>query len=59
MLNKFLFTKIEEEDIGLLDVKPGFEPQARNTIQKVFLRRFLSTNFWHRKSYKKKSVVRS
>ena len=28
--------------VGLLDVKPGFEPQARhqNKIQKVFLRRF-------------------
>ena len=33
--------------VGLLDVRPGFEPQARqqNKIRKVFLRRFPPNRF--------------
>ena len=31
---------------GLLDVKPGFEPQARHQNKKYFLGNFLSADFW-------------
>ena len=57
-------------DSGLLDEKPGFEPQVRhqNKMQKVLLRRFPLSRFLAKtmnatkiamKSFSKKSVVRS
>ena len=48
----FVFLKhnrrgLVDNPVGLLDEKPGFEPQARhrNKIQKVFLRQFPLSRF--------------